>query len=246
MPISFKLIKECAREGKKLIKFGEVYKTPTFGKPEKVKIQFGKKTVTYSNEQINGVEIISNQNKASINFGQKSYVKLYIKYLLSGNLTMAQQEFFKATGLHLHIPNNIRLDAFTGGLANLENAIKGNGQIICNNPVQAVKMDLKGVKHVLIGHGAGVASTDSWIFAHGGGKVFDFINNNNLIKKGDKIIVMTCETGDRLLDKKAIGGEVSTLLTDSCQPGKIIEAGRNNEIIGQIVLPPYGSGITFY
>ena len=192
----------------------------------------------------NGLQILAEQNKSTFNFGRKQS-RNYISHLIgeTPNISLARREFYNRTGLQLHCPTNSDLGAFTGGLENLENAIKGTGMINAMTPQKAVKMDLKGIKHVLIGHGCGAVETNNWIFFETRQKVLDYINKN--IPKGEQVLVMTCETGTQNAQKLGIGSEVSTLLTDFRNPGKIVEAGRN-EIIGQIVLPPFGNGITFY
>ncbi|MBP3924027.1 hypothetical protein J6E39_02150 [bacterium] len=209
-------------------------------KVTKPKISFGQKA-TQTGE---GLQILAEQNRSTFNFGKKQS-RNYISHLIgeTPNISLARREFYNATGLQLHCPTKSDLGAFTGGLENLENAIKGTGMINAMTPQPAVKIDLKGIKHVLIGHGVGSVDKNSWAFYETRQKVLDYINKN--IPKGEQVLVMTCETGTQNAQKLGIGSEVSTLLTDFRNPGKVVEAGRN-EIIGQVVLPPFGNGITFY
>lgn len=246
--ISWNVLTNCARRGTKAIKFGKSITTKSsfrIGTP--MPINNINSPITKSIQEMQGATILAEQNKASFSFGKKTVDALYNEYLMqtTPNIAGTRRKFFEATKLQLHCPTTMDLSAFTGGLQNLENAIKGIGKINCNTPQDAVKMILpKDVKHVLIGHGVGSAATNNWCFYENGINVFEYINKLKL-PKGEKFIVMTCETGTQNATKRAIGGEVSTLLTDTKNPAKIVEVGRN-EIIGEFVLPPFGSGVRYY
>ena len=240
--ISWNVLTNCTKNGTKVIKFGKPAKVPNikFG----TSINSNNISVQASSE-MRGATILAEQNKATFSFGKKTADAIYNEYLLQSipDITRARKEFFNATGLQLHCPTTTDLSAFTGGLQNLENALKGVGRINCNTPLDAVKIILpQDVKHVLIGHGIGSSATNNWCFYENGINVFEYINK---LPKGEKVIVMTCETGTQNSTKRAIGGEVSTLLTDGRNPAKIVEAGKN-EIIGEFILPPFGQGVRYY
>ena len=134
--ISWNVLTNCTKNGTKAIKFGKVINKPIF--------RFGTPANPYninnplvkSAQEMRGATILAEQNKASFSFGKKTADALYNEYLMqtTPNVAGARREFFKATGLQLHCPTTMDLSAFTGGLQNLENGIKGIGKISCNNP----------------------------------------------------------------------------------------------------------------
>ena len=56
------------------------------------------------------------------------------------------------------------------------------------------------------------------------------------IKKGEKVLVICCETAGKALGKNAVGDEVCLGLYETLHPGKIVIAG-NNKIAGEFYFP---------
>ena len=187
-----------------------------------------------------GQDIVAQQNKVMLNRRTHPITRNpippnprwleYDRLCNIGEFTAQKAEelkrlFFEKTGLTLHCPSS-RVKNFNVVLTEIELAIE-RGQFP------------KDIKHVLIGHGYGSSQYKTWALAGLGLKnketveIFPYINNNESIKYGEKVLVCSCESKleTKIPGKPGIGDEVELCLADKEQPAKIVRKGVD-EIIG--------------
>lgn len=131
--------------------------------------------------------------------------------------------FKSETGAMLHVPDTMAASMFGFSCSTLELAAR-NG----NFP--------KDIKHVLVGHGYGSSVRGDWSIIGRGGNVFNYINNNPQIKPGEMVLVLCCESGEKVLGRRAVGDKVILSLTDGTHPAKIVVKGEN-KIAGELYFP---------
>ena len=96
----------------------------------------------------------------------------------------------------------------------------------------------KDIKGVLIGHGQGSFKDGTWKFCETGQNVIEYLSK--MFKKGEKVLVLTCETANNAAAKTpGIGNTVIETLDNPMHLAKIVEIGKG--IIGDFV-----NGITTY
>jgi hypothetical protein len=131
--------------------------------------------------------------------------------------------FKQMTGAELHVPDTMASENFGVACQTLERCAKDG-----NFP--------SDIKHVLVGHGYGSSVRGDWSMIGRGGNVFNYINHNPNIKNGDKVLVLCCESGEKVSGKRAIGDIVDLSLIDSSHPAKVVVAGENR-IAGELYIP---------
>lgn len=90
----------------------------------------------------------------------------------------------------------------------------------------------KDFKGVLIGHGEGSFEKGTWRFCETGQNVMEYLSK--MFKKGEKVLVLTCETANNATTKApGIGNTVIETLDNPMHPAKIVEIGKG--IIGDFV-----------
>ena len=196
------------------------------------------KSVTPANSgQVSGVDILAEQNKATLVNQRNVPRQIAIKEtvlpesekcfktfydlcrknhgaITKGDIEALQKTFFDATeGLTLHCSGNV--ESFDIMLGTIVNEVRN-------------KRFPKEIKHVIIGHGTGNIHNKTWTTADE--PVFQFIKRNNKIKDGDLILVGCCEQGgQRVLGKPAYGREVELdldIIHTNRGPAKIVCAGE--------------------
>lgn len=167
----------------------------------------------------------SSANKMTIGEVQNAYTgHRYQLYNRTPQDLKNECDVFKlATGAELHVPSTMASDLFGEACIVLERAAKDG-----NFP--------KEIKHVLVGHGYGSSVAGDWSIINGGGNIFHYINHNPNIKKGDKVLVLSCETYGTVKGRNGIGKSVILSLTDGLHPAKIVVAGEN-KVAGELYFP---------
>lgn len=137
------------------------------------------------------------------------------------NIKAICEEFKKDTGIELHCPDNYDLRAFDESLISVM-TLKKRKQL----PEE--------IKHLIIGHGTGASIDGTWRFQASGENVFNYINKTPSIKKGDTILLATCEEGAAVNGMPGLGQHAVTPFFESYTPdgtlltgGKIVKAGEN-------------------
>lgn len=182
-------------------------------------------TPNHNTSETQNVTSNSSANKMTIGAVQNAYTgHRYQLYNRTPQDLKKECDTFKlATGAELHVPSTMASDLFGEACIVLERAAKDG-----NFP--------REIKHVLVGHGYGSSVAGDWSIINGGGNIFHYINHNPNIKKGDKVLVLSCETYGTVKWRNGIGKSVILSLTDGLHPAKIVIAGEN-KVAGELYFP---------
>lgn len=131
--------------------------------------------------------------------------------------------FKQVTGAELHVPDTMASVNFGTACSTLERCAKDG-----NFPAD--------IKHVLVGHGYGSSVRGDWSIIGRGGNVYSYIGRNPNIKNGEKVLVLCCESGERVAGRNAIGDSVQLSLIDRLHPAKIVVKGEN-KVAGEFYIP---------
>ena len=131
--------------------------------------------------------------------------------------------FKQVTGAELHVPDTMASVNFGVACSTLERCAKDS-----NFPAD--------IKHVLVGHGYGSSVRGDWSIIGRGGNVYSYIGRNPNIKNGEKVLVLCCESGERVAGRNAIGDSVQLSLIDRLHPAKIVVKGEN-KVAGEFYIP---------
>ena len=131
--------------------------------------------------------------------------------------------FKQITEAELHVPDTMASEYFGVACSTLERCAKDG-----NFPAD--------IKHVLVGHGYGSSVRGDWNIIGRGGNVYNYINHSPSIKNGEKVLVLCCESGEKVAKRNAIGDYVQLSLIDELHPGKIVIAGEN-KVAGEFYIP---------